>query len=271
MCLKAGRKVALIDEFGLFDLNHPAKIDINPFGGILDAHQKMDHDGVFSDRGELVFATDAANHALIEEPSNDERNAYFRYEPRAMLEYAELSLLANTRGGCTPGGVWQLLSDPEQLDMAIKIDLEEGHPNLKSLAAHMQAMAQNPEHYGQHLGAVKKALKVFSAGSPLHFAGSNPDISHKQLLEEGYITFIVGPQEHMDRLGSYFALHLQSFMQALLCGPRRPANPGAFDASNDQLHSIDPNQKIKVDFLLDEFTNALLKEIVSSIIVETIN
>jgi len=144
------------------------------------------------------------------------------------------------RCGCYPGAVWKLLSSPDDLERALKIDLEEGDEVLKSLALHMQAIKSHPEHYGQHLGAVKKALRIFSSGNPLHYAGSDTDATHQKLLEEGYVVFLTGPQQHVERLGAYFALHLQSFMQALLS-----------------------SKGLTVDFLLDEFTNTPVKELVS--------
>jgi len=69
MCLKAGRKVALLDDTFMFGVDHPLRIDLNAFGGIIKSHEEQDK------KGELIFSTDTANHALIEEPANDERNA----------------------------------------------------------------------------------------------------------------------------------------------------------------------------------------------------
>jgi len=251
MCLKAGRKVALIDDFNLFGTGHPLRVDLNSLGGIIKANEEQ------VKKGELIFATDTANHALIEEPSNDERNAFWRYEPRSMIEYAQMSLLANTRNGCFPGAVWKLLSDPNDLDRAIKIDLEEGDTVLKSLAAHMQAVRSHAEHYGQHLGAVKKALRIFSSGSPLHLSGADINVTHQQLLEENYIIFLTGPQQHVERLGPYFALHLQSFMQALL------STTSSAPAEWNEQGKAERKRSLTVDFILDEFTNSPLKELVS--------
>ncbi|MEO1105906.1 MAG: TraG/TraD/VirD4 family protein, partial [Pseudomonadota bacterium] len=76
----------------------------------------------------------------------------------------------------------------------------------------------------------------------LHRAGSDPDLTHADLLRQKYVVFIVGPQRHMERLGTYYALHLQSFMEALLAGGVGP-----------------------VDFILDEFTNAPLKALVAKL------
>lgn len=63
---------------------------------------------------------------------------------------------------------------------------------------------------------------------------------HLELLQQNAVVFLVGPQRHMERLGVYYALHLQAFMDAILSG-----------------------QAGATDLILDEFTNAPLKELVS--------
>ena len=232
MCAAYGRKVAIIDDFKIFGVDHPLRIGLNPYGGIIAAHEAK--------KGELVFATDNANNAIIEEPPRDQRNAYWRDEPRTLAEYCQLSILNHGRLDTYPGAVWSLLSDPEVFNAAVRIDRESDDRALKALAHHAEEMQKNAEHSSQHRGAILKALRIFSAGSPLHIAGADADKTHLDLLEENYIVFIVGPQRHMDRLGPYFALHLQSFMEALL-----------------------GTKGLTVDFILDEFTNAPLKELVA--------
>ncbi len=232
MCAKHGRKVAIIDDFNLFGDDNPFDLQLNAYGGIIAAHTQ--------DNGELVFATDNANNALIEEPPRDQRNAYWRDEPRTLAEYAQLSILANRSMSAYPGAVWSLLSDPTLIHRSVTIDKRSRNRPLKALAHHVEEMQKNGEHYSQHRGAILKALRIFSAGSPLHLAGANADKTHIDLLRERYVVFIVGPQRHMERLGPYFALHLQSFMEALL-----------------------GTKGLLVDFILDEFTNAPLKELVS--------
>lgn len=236
MCAKYNRKVALIDDSKLFGStivgDHPFRVTLNPYGGIISAHEMQ--------AGELVFATDNANHALIEEPPRDQRNAYWRDEPRTLAEFAQLSLLKHGRGDTYPGAVWSLLSGPELLQAAISVGKNDRNPTLRALSHHVEEMQRNREHFSQHRGAALKALRIFSAGSPLHHAGANADKTHLDLLAQNYVIFIVGPQRHMERLGPYFALHLQSFMEALLA-----------------------TRGLVVDFILDEFTNAPLKELVS--------
>ncbi len=69
-------------------------------------------------------------------------------------------------------------------------------------------------------------------------------LTHEDLLKGLYIVFIVGPQRHMARLGPHYALHLQSFIDVVLSA-----------------------QRIPVDFILDESTNAPLKSLISAMTV----
>jgi type IV secretion system protein VirD4 len=232
MCVKHGRKVAVIDDMVVLASDNLYRVSVNPFGGIRAAHERQS--------GELVFAADGANRALIEEPPNDARNQYWRDEPRAIIEYAQSTLLNRDPRRATPGSVWALVANPDLLLQAARIDVEEGHAALSALARHVIEMHKNAEHFPQHRGAAMRALRIFGAGSPLHVAGVNAEITHRELLAGKYVVFIVGPQRHMERMGPYYALHLQAFMDAILGG-----NVGA------------------TDLILDEFTNAPLKELVA--------
>ncbi len=229
MCARHGRKVAIIDDFNILGADNPYKIQIDPFGGVIASHEKAN--------GELIFSAEAACHGLIEEPSGgDSKNLYFREEPRAMIEYVLSSYLARNAKLAIPGGVWSLLADPDTLHKMAVIDSAEGDPALSALATHVVEMRKNEDHYPQHRGAAVRSLRIFGAGSPLHHTGMDADLSHLQLLQENYVVFIVGPQRHMERLGAYYALHLQAFADAILTGLA-----GA------------------TDLILDEFTNAPLK------------
>lgn len=242
MCLGAGRKVALIDDMkvltGRWGADDPHDVILNPLGGVVAAYRRQ--------QGEHAFASDSANHALIEEPrgNDDAKNLYWRDEPRTLAEYAQATLLNRNPNLATPGGVWVLLSDPDMLIKVAKIDVEEGDGPLAALARHVIEMRGNAEHFPQHRGAALKALRIFAAGSPLHEAGVGATTTHEELLAEKPVIFIVGPQRYMDRLGPYYALHLQCFMDAIL-GIRAG------------------DEKLTTDFILDEFTNAPLKELVS--------
>ena len=233
MCVRHGRKVAIIDDFNVLDADNLHKIQINPFGSVIASHKEA--------LGDLIFSAESACLALIAEPSDgDSKNLYFRVEPRTMIEYVLSSYLARNPKLALPGGVWSLLADPDTLHKMALIDKDEGDAALSALATHVVEMRKNEEHYPQHRGAAVRSLRIFGAGSPLHHAGMDADLTHLQLLQENYVVFIVGPQRHMERLGTYYALHLQSFMGAVLSG----------EAGD-------------TDFILDEFTNAPLKELIS--------
>ncbi len=138
----------------------------NPFGAILAAHERG--------AGELLFACEKVNNALIEEPRDgDEKNRYFREEPRTLIEFVQNSLLSRNPKLATPGGVWSTLANPDVLLAAAKIDADEGDEHLAALARHVLEMRLNEEHWPQHRGAAVRALRIFGAGSLLHTAGQD--------------------------------------------------------------------------------------------------
>lgn len=234
-CHAYGRKVVILDDFAVLGRDNPYGASLSPFGAVVAAHK--------AGNGELVFASESANHALIPEPPNDARNQYWRDEPRSDIEFGQRTLLRRDPNLATPGGVWALLADPTTFVRAAEVEAEEGDPTLSALARHiLDAREHNPEHFGQHRAAALKALRIYSADSPLHRCGVDADATHQGLLQDRAVIFLVGPQRHMERLGAHYALHLQSFLAALLGGTAGP-----------------------VDFILDEFTNAPLGALVSAL------
>ena len=236
MCHRFGRNVAILDESAVTGENNPFRVDLSPFGSVRDAHEKAN--------GELVFAIDNANHALIPEPPNDGKNQYFRDEPRTLLEFCETELLNGDPRMVTPGMVWSMLANTEVLLSAARIAVEDGDEVRQALGGHVLDMHENKEHWGQHRAAALKSLRIYSAGSPLHRAGRHAKLTHEDLIRGRYVIFIVGPQRHMSRLGPHYALHLQSFIDVVLSGVGIP-----------------------VDFILDEATNAPLKSLISAMTV----
>jgi len=238
MCAKHGRKVAIIDEFGVLDPvfgpDNPYKVSVNRFGAVIASYVK--------EKGELIFSTENATQALIEEPPRDQRNAYWRDEPRTLIEFAKCALLKRNTRLATPGGVWSILSDPDLLLQIANIEADEGEEYLRALALHVQGMAKNEEHFPQHRAAALKALRIYAAGSALHRAGTESTHTHEQLIRDKYVVFLVGPVRHMERLGADYALQLQSFMEVVLGGNAGP-----------------------VSFILDEFTNAPLRALISQL------
>ncbi|WP_424975337.1 type IV secretory system conjugative DNA transfer family protein [Dinoroseobacter sp. S124A] len=236
MCARYGRNVAILDETAITGEDNPFRVDLSPYGSVRDAFEK--------ENGELVFAIDNANHALIPEPPNDGKNQYFRDEPRTLLEFCKNELLSGDPRMLSPGMVWSMLANPDVLLSAARIAVEDGDEVRKALGAHVLDMHENKEHWGQHRAAALKSLRIYSAGSPLHRAGRHAKLTHEDLIHGRYVIFIVGPQRHMARLGPHYALHLQSFIDVVLSGAGVP-----------------------VDFILDEATNAPLKSLISAMTV----
>jgi type IV secretion system protein VirD4 len=238
MCAKYGRKVAIVDNFSVlesvFGSDNQFRISLNPLGAVIASYVK--------DKGELVFSAENATQALIEEPPRDQKNAYWREEPRTLIEFATCTLLVRNVKLATPGGIWSILSDPGLLRQIAEVEAEEGDEYLRALALHVLGMMQNEEHFPQHRAAAMKALRIYSAKSALHRAGVDATHSHERLIRDKYVVFLVGPVRHMERLGADYALHLQSFMEVVLGGGAGP-----------------------VSFILDEFTNAPLRALVSQL------
>ncbi|MBB4305124.1 type IV secretion system protein VirD4 [Rhodobium orientis] len=234
MCVKHGRKVAIVDDFGVLGLDNPHRISLNRFGAVIASHVK--------ENGELIFSTENATQALIEEPPRDQRNAYWRDCPRSLIEFALSTLLVRNPRLATPGGVWSLLSDPEMLLAMARIEAEEGDEALQALARDVIGMGANEEHFPQHRTAALKSVRIYGAGSALHTVGVAATHSHERLLREKFVIFLAGPVRHMERLGADYALQLQSFVEVVLSGNAPP-----------------------VSFILDEFTNAPLKALISQL------
>lgn len=238
MCARYGRKVAIVDDFGVLDRivgpSNPYKISLNRLGAVVSSYIK--------DKGELIFSTENANHALIEEPPRDQRNAFWRNEPRTLIEFAGCTLLVRNTKLATPGGIWSILSDPSLLRKVAEVEAEESDEYLRSLALHVLGMMENEEHFSQHRAAALTALRIYAASSVLHRAGVDATHTHAELIRDKYVIFLVGPVRHMERLGADYALQLQSFMEVVLGGNAGP-----------------------VSFILDEFTNAPLKALISQL------
>ncbi len=231
MIAKLGLKVAVIDDMGVFPADYPYRVTLNPFGAITEIYAREMRD--------VVFATENTNNALIPEPTDDAKNAYFRDEPRTLIEFATHVLLKRNPKLAVPGGVWALLGDPQKLKTFAQIEAVEGEGLLKILALNVLEMMGH-EHWSQHRSAALKALRIFAVQTRLHEAGSGATLTHADLIRQGYVIFLVGPQAYMNRLGAYYALHILAFNQALYLGAG------------------------KLVQILDEFTNAPLKPLVEA-------
>lgn len=236
LCEKLGRKFGIVDAFDVLGADHHDKFSINPFSGAVAAQARG------SDT--LLFVNENFAHALIPEPKDDTKNFYWRESPRDFLSLALNMLLRRKPELATPGGVSSLLSDPDSWLLALELEADDYGSPLCSLASTIFEMrSKNPEHYNQHLQAALSALKIFSSG-PLYRAGTDADITHEELLRDKWVVCFVNPARYADRLGSFFGLHFLSLMEAQLSG-----------------------QFGKAEYVLDEYTNAPLKELVKRVTV----
>ena len=231
MIAATGRKVAILDGMGVFPADNPHLVSLNPLGAVTSSFAR--------DKRDLIFASENANYALIPEPERDEKNAYWRQEPRTLIEFATYVLMKRNARLAIPGGVWALLGNPAMLRKFAAIEAEEGDGMLKVLALNVLEMFGH-EHFPQHRSAALKALRIFAVGTRLHDAGATAHLTHADLIRQGYVIFIVGPQAYMNRLGAYYALHILAFNQALYLGAGGLVQ------------------------ILDEFTNAPLKPLVEA-------
>ena len=231
MIAATGRKVAILDGMGVFPPDNPHLVSLNPLGAVTSSFER--------DKRDLIFASENANFALIPEPERDEKNAYWRQEPRTLIEFCTYVLMKRNPRLAIPGGVWALLGNPRMLRTFAMIEAEEGDGMLKVLALNVLEMCGH-EHFAQHRSAALQALRIFGVGTRLHQAGSDATLTHADLIRQGYVIFIVGPQAYMNRLGAFYALHILAFNQALYLGAG------------------------KLTQILDEFTNAPLKPLVEA-------
>ncbi|MEM1410207.1 MAG: TraM recognition domain-containing protein, partial [Pseudomonadota bacterium] len=232
MLAKLGIKVAVIDDMGVWPELSEYRVALNPFGAVVQAYLR--------DKRDVIYAMETITHALIEEAKDDAKNKYWRAWPRTLIEFAHGVLLKRDPHSAIPGAVSAILSDPEMVRSFAEIEAEEGEGLLRSQARAIRDMASH-EHWPQHIDEAIRALRPFSEGTRLHEAGRGATLTHADLIRDGYVIFLVGPQAHMSRLGCYYASHIQSFCSALY------------------------QRAGKLAVIADEFTNTPLKSLVESL------
>jgi type IV secretion system protein VirD4 len=238
MCIKHGRKFGVVDDTHVLGADYPHRIELNAFGSSITAKN--------SHPGDMQFVMENQSHALIEEPSGDSKNFYWREAPRSQfLELGQRILLNHNERLATPGGLSALISDPQVWVSALEIEIEEGDITSQSMAQRLLEMREhNPEHYTQHLQAAITALKIYAPGTALHSAGTQSELTHEELIRDNWIVCFVNPARYAERLGPHFALHTLALMEAQLSG-----------------------RVGKCDYILDEYCNAPLKNLINRITV----
>ncbi len=233
MLERMGRKVAVIDDMGTRPELAHLRVHLNPFGAACATYQR--------DARDVRFSTQAIAETLVPEPAEgDAKNKYFRDVPRDIIGFALHASLSRNPEQATPGAVAGLLSDPDMLKYITEVEVEEGNPLLQSEARTLiEASAQ--DNWGQHISEARRALQLFAPGTRLHDVGTQKPKSHFELINQGYVIFIVGPQRFINLCASYYALHIQAFCDALY----------------DQAGAL--------RVIADEFTNTPLKSLVAAL------
>ncbi|OIQ26171.1 MAG: hypothetical protein BM562_16655 [Alphaproteobacteria bacterium MedPE-SWcel] len=186
------------------------RISLNPFGSTVAAYRR--------DPRDTVFATETLTAALIPEPPDgDEKNRYFREWPRKLIAFGIECLLKRNPDLVTPGAVCTLLSDPDILHSIADSEVDEDDGALAESAKAILKM-EGHEHWPQHLEEAQRSLRLFAKGRRLHEAGAEAAYSHFDLIRDKYIVFVIGPMAHMERLGSYYAMTMLGFFDALYAG-----------------------------------------------------
>jgi len=212
MLKELGVPMAVIDDTFVLPPDVYGRIRLNALQSIIQTFEERPLD--------LVFANDAVTQTAIQEPEKDERNRYWRAWPRLLIEFVIYLLLKRNPALATPGGVWMLLSNPEQMRRFAEIEAVEGTGMLKILAINILGMVGH-EHWPQHLQAAQDALRIFSVGTRLHLAGHKANTSHTDLIAKRAVVFLCGGQANIASMGTYYGLHLMSFIRAayLRAGP----------------------------------------------------
>lgn len=237
MCVKHGRRFGILDEFAVLGHGNRHRISLNAFGSAVDAWK--------NDADQLPFVIENITHALIEEPADDAKNFYWRESPREVIDLGIRILLDRNPRLCFPGALHALIADPDTWNKALREAEDSLEPALSTGARQLIEMKEtNAEHYAQHMRAALTALKMFSYG-PMQNAGRIADVTHEELISEGFIACFVNPARHAQRLGPYYALQFLGLMNAQL---RHGAG--------------------RAEYILDEFTNAPLRDALNRVTIQ---
>ncbi|WP_171173687.1 type IV secretory system conjugative DNA transfer family protein [Ruegeria sp. HKCCD8929] len=205
MAEQLGRKFGAIDPYNELGDDFPNKITVNELSGLVTAHRRNDPG--------LSMLVKGVAQTLVPEPDNDQRNFYWREEPRIRIRFAIRFLLERNPALCTLGGLSNFISDTRRFDRFTDIAAEEAEARaVRVLAGQIREMRErNPEHHYQHMGAAISALDLFDEG-PLHDAGFDADITHEELLRDKWIVCFVTPARFIEQIGTWSAVHFNTLL-----------------------------------------------------------
>lgn len=234
LCKAYGRKFAIIDPYRVLGEDNPHRIELNPFS-VAQVSEK-------AGRYDVPVILDKITNTLIEEPAGDQRNFFWRENPREFLHTASRIVLSHNPRLFTPGGLHGLLADPQVWESALTCEANDPESGLGANAKRILALKKDhAEHYTQFQNSAVSSLRLFSF-APFKEDGHRATLTHEDLLKDGWVVCFVAPSRLADRLGAYFALHTLSAMEAQLT-----------------------TKSGRACFILDEFCNAPMREAVTKI------
>ncbi|MEM7620028.1 MAG: type IV secretory system conjugative DNA transfer family protein, partial [Pseudomonadota bacterium] len=142
---------------------------------------------------------------------------------------------------CIPANAWALIADPSDLTEAVKYEADRKDSPLHLIARDLlDTHENNEEHFADFRSSAMQKLSCYERPGLLEDVGYESINRHKDIIERQIIVFIVSPPQYQMTFGTYFAQQIYGFQNAL------KNHPG----------------KRKVEFILDEFTNAPLSALV---------
>ncbi|MCP4184882.1 MAG: type IV secretory system conjugative DNA transfer family protein [Hyphomicrobiales bacterium] len=213
LCIKYGRKFAVIDPFHVLGKDCPYRIFVNPISPIIEAAKRKDT--------ALPFYIESFVNTLSPEPKGSEGGSdknFFWTEAGRNYKATALRKLVDYPDLATPGSLSDLVGNPKQFTACMKLLAEDSDMPLSGRAAQiLETRQHNPELYAQHVTRAQSSLKIFSEG-PLHASGQDADFTHEELLRDNWIVCIISPAQHLEALGSWYASHFNSFIDMQMTG-----------------------------------------------------
>jgi type IV secretion system protein VirD4 len=112
MCVKHGRRFAVVDDFEVLGQAYPHRISLNAFGSAVST-------AASDQAGHLPFVIENICHALIDEPKDDAKNFYWRESPREIIDLGIRIQLDRSPRLVYPGALHALLADPRTWNSAL--------------------------------------------------------------------------------------------------------------------------------------------------------
>lgn len=208
-----GRNVGIVDDCNELG-DHPLKVRINVFGDVKKAYAEGAPNRFFMVQELMLVA--------LPEPTagagDQDKNKYFRKEPRRYAGFILAYLARYHPELCTPGGVWTVLGDPEKfldcVERAIDEAGDDGELAMRSEALWIkEQFNKNEDLAAQHMSEAVDMFSSYVAGGLLHDSGFEAELTHQDALDQGMDLFIVGPAADSKLLSVHYGMHQQCIVR----------------------------------------------------------